>query len=79
VTYSIRILAVLVLLAVAPQANRTQVPQFEPDPLWSQSLPNKWVTGQVGGLAVLGEVNNGQRYYRYAYKGMGTAAIPASR
>ncbi len=51
-TYSIRILAVLVLLAVAPQANRTQVPQFEPDPLWSQSLPNKWVTGQVGGLAV---------------------------
>ena len=27
----------------------------------------------------LGEVNNGQRYYRYAYKGMGTAAIPASR
>jgi DNA-binding beta-propeller fold protein YncE len=29
-----------------------QVPHFEPDPLWSQALPNKWVTGQVGGLAV---------------------------
>ena len=29
-----------------------QVPLFEPDPLWSQALPNKWVTGQVGGLAV---------------------------
>jgi hypothetical protein len=34
------------------QANRSQVPRFEPDPLWSQALPNKWVTGQVGGLAV---------------------------
>jgi hypothetical protein len=28
------------------------VPLFEPDPLWSQALPNRWVTGQVGGLAV---------------------------
>jgi len=36
----------------AGQANRAQVPLFEPDPLWSQALPNKWVTGQVGGLAV---------------------------
>src|SRR5439155_528541 len=36
----------------AAQASRQQVPLFEPDPLWSQSLPNKWVTGQVGGLAV---------------------------
>jgi hypothetical protein len=32
--------------------NRQQVPLFEPDPLWSQALPNKWVTGQVGGVAV---------------------------
>src|SRR5881628_3403003 len=31
---------------------RGQVRQFAPDPLWSQALPNKWVTGQVGGLAV---------------------------
>src|SRR2546428_4447445 len=36
----------------AAQASRQQVPLFEPDPLWSQALPNKWVTGQVGGLAV---------------------------
>jgi len=28
------------------------VPVFEPDPLWSESLPNKWVSGQVGGVAV---------------------------
>jgi hypothetical protein len=25
---------------------------FEPDPLWSQALPNKWATGAVGGIAV---------------------------
>ena len=34
------------------QTGRQQVPLFEPDPLWSEALPNKWVTGQVGGLAV---------------------------
>jgi hypothetical protein len=34
------------------QANRQPVPLFEPAPLWSQALPNKWVSGQVGGLAV---------------------------
>jgi DNA-binding beta-propeller fold protein YncE len=34
------------------QAGRSQVPLFEPDPLWSQALPNRWVSGQVGGVAV---------------------------
>jgi hypothetical protein len=34
------------------QPSRAQVPVFEPDPLWFQALPNKWVTGQVGGVAV---------------------------
>ena len=34
------------------QASRQQVPRFEPDPLWSEVLPNRWVTGQVGGVAV---------------------------
>ena len=38
--------------AVRAQSARAQIPQFEPDPLWSQPLPNKWVSGQVGGLAV---------------------------
>jgi hypothetical protein len=33
-------------------AQTNDVPRFEPDPLWSEALPNKWVTGQVGGLAV---------------------------
>lgn len=37
---------------VAAQSRRQQVPVFEPDPLWSEALPNKWVTGQVGGVAV---------------------------
>jgi DNA-binding beta-propeller fold protein YncE len=38
--------------SVNAQASRQQVPLFEPDPLWSQALPHKWVTGQVGGVAV---------------------------
>jgi hypothetical protein len=38
-------------LALGAQPRR-EVPLFEPDPLWSEALPNKWVTGQVGGLAV---------------------------
>src|ERR1700738_881391 len=51
--------AVVVMIVVAlgeqyasDEANRSKVPLFEPDPLWSQALPNKWVTGQVGRLAV---------------------------
>src|SRR6476619_3876348 len=36
----------------AQRAGAAQVPIFEPDPLWSETLPNKWVTGQVGGVAV---------------------------
>jgi hypothetical protein len=52
----------IVAVAVALQspagggaAGRTggqQVPVFEPDPLWSEALPNKWTTGMVGGVAV---------------------------
>jgi len=52
-------LAVLIGVAavVSPQSGsaqtkRPQVPRFEPDPLWSQLLPNDWVTGAVGGIAV---------------------------
>src|SRR5438552_571016 len=46
------IVVALVERHAAAQAGRPQVPLFEPDPLWSQALPNKRVTGQVGGLAV---------------------------
>jgi len=34
------------------QTRRPSVPRYEPDPLWSQELPNDWVTGAVGGIAV---------------------------
>jgi len=33
-------------------ARNAKVPLFEPDPLWSQALPNNWATGAVGGVAV---------------------------
>ncbi len=48
----VMIVVALVERHAAAQASRPQVPLFEPDPLWSQALPNKWVTGQVGWLAV---------------------------
>ena len=61
------IAALAVLLVVAgllaqrsgAQSGRVQVPQFDPDPLWSQALPNRWVTGQVGGVAVDSHDNSG--------------------
>jgi hypothetical protein len=34
------------------QTARQQAPLFDPDPLWSEALPNRWVTGAVGGVAV---------------------------
>jgi hypothetical protein len=51
-TVVVLILAALEGRHASGQASHRQVPLFEPDPLWSQALPNKWVTGQVGGLAV---------------------------
>lgn len=38
--------------AASAQASRAQVPLFEPDPLWFEALPNRWVTGAIGGVAV---------------------------
>jgi hypothetical protein len=49
---AVLIVVALVAWRAAGQGNRPQIPLFEPDPLWSQALPNNWVTGQVGGLAV---------------------------
>ena len=53
------VLAGVIAVAVAlprktadAQDSQAGVPLFEPDPLWSEALPNKWVTGQVGGVAV---------------------------
>jgi DNA-binding beta-propeller fold protein YncE len=50
--YVVVTVALLVGVSVWAQNRAGQVPMFEPDPLWSQALPNKWVTGQVGGVAV---------------------------
>jgi DNA-binding beta-propeller fold protein YncE len=47
-----KIAIALLAVSLMAQANRPQLPAFEPDPLWSQPLPNKWVNGQVGGVAV---------------------------
>ena len=47
-----RTLLALLLAVASAQTNRPRLPIFEPDPLWAQALPNKWVTGQVGGNAV---------------------------
>ncbi|HUI77154.1 MAG TPA: hypothetical protein VLY24_04545 [Bryobacteraceae bacterium] len=49
---AVLIVAALLAWHARGQGNRPQIPLFEPDPLWSQALPNNWVTGQVGGLAV---------------------------
>ena len=48
------ICALIATLAVATVlgAAAGPAPSFRPDPLWSQALPNKWVTGAVGGMAV---------------------------
>jgi len=44
------VLVVASWLTLSGQAK--QLPVFEPDPLFFEALPNKWVTGQVGGVAV---------------------------
>jgi DNA-binding beta-propeller fold protein YncE len=49
---AVAVVASYAILAVVSAQPRQQMPTFEPDPLWSQALPNKWVTGQVGGVAV---------------------------
>src|SRR6476646_111887 len=43
---------VIAIVAAISAQSRQQLPTFEPDPLWSHALPNKWVTGQVCGVAV---------------------------
>jgi DNA-binding beta-propeller fold protein YncE len=48
----IAVLAAFLGIIGNAQTTRQQIPMFEPDPLWSEALPNKWVTGQVGGVAV---------------------------
>ena len=49
------ILTSLVMIGVALdnlQAQAASVPNFEIDPLFFQNLPNRWTSGQVGGVSV---------------------------
>ena len=46
------VIALVIASWVALSAQSKQIPVFEPDPLFFEALPNKWVTGQVGGVAV---------------------------
>ncbi len=34
------------------EANGTQAPRFEVDPMWPKPLPNHWVTGNIIGVSV---------------------------
>ena len=52
-------LALLVVLAVASAVSVTaqrladgQAPKFTVDPFWPRPLPNRWLLGQVAGVAV---------------------------
>ena len=33
-------------------AKRDDVPRFVVDPFWPKPLPNRWVTGEVGGICI---------------------------
>ena len=41
-----------IVYPAAAQAQTATVPNFEMDPLFFQNLPNRWTTGQVGGISV---------------------------
>jgi DNA-binding beta-propeller fold protein YncE len=44
--------ATMALIAIAAHADGAPaVPQFEVDPFWPKPLPNKWILGQVSGIA----------------------------
>jgi hypothetical protein len=50
--YIVPLTLLVAIVSVSAQNRPGQVPMFEPDPLWSQALPNKWATGAIGGIAV---------------------------
>jgi DNA-binding beta-propeller fold protein YncE len=46
-------IALLILLGCCALATRAQeVPKYRVEPFWPQQLPNNWIMGQIGGLAV---------------------------
>src|SRR6478735_3713083 len=53
---ALALLAGLALLVASPPTIQTAsaqtVPQFQVDPFWPKPLPNNWLFGQIGGVAV---------------------------
>src|SRR5262245_19207350 len=37
---------------IAAEADQVDVPRFLVDPYWPKPLPNRWVTGEVGGICI---------------------------
>jgi hypothetical protein len=47
------VIALGILLSAFTLATCAQdIPRYQVDPLWPLELPNNWIIGQVGGLAV---------------------------
>src|SRR5258706_16359555 len=44
--------SIVAMLALLPLAVRAEGPAFKVDPSWPLPLPNNWILGQVGGLAL---------------------------
>ncbi|HVT98230.1 MAG TPA: hypothetical protein VHE33_12050 [Acidobacteriaceae bacterium] len=47
-----RLVLLAVALALPAQAQTHDAPHYKVDPFWPGQLPNKWIMGQVGGIAV---------------------------
>ena len=44
-------LAMAAICAAGYAQDRARVPQFEVDATWPKTLPNRWILGQVSGIA----------------------------
>jgi hypothetical protein len=87
---SVKVSLVLLLAVAGYQAamaaDMLQIPAFEYDPTWPKALPNNWVTGNIGALAVdahdhiwvaqrpSGTTTLGERY---GLDGLGQCCFPA--
>jgi len=40
------------IVSPSPLSAQAGVPKFEVDPYWPKPLPNRWVTGEIGGVCV---------------------------
>ena len=51
-TVASRLAAIFALLVATLASASAQSPAFRIDPFWPKPLPNNWILGQVGGMAV---------------------------